>query len=420
MQGKSLLLNNFSSSSSLNSGLGRSSRSSLGIGRAFKVLAAQQKWREESEEESISDAEALLACWSYLNKRKQMGNWTNFERRKERRKANEPQFFLELEDLEVENPDQLYENVDDFDELELKDGDMHQKDNSGSASSAGGRADEIWYGEFLSFPAKPSETRLRRSLASKRTWSDPEFRKKWHNKRWGEKGLGIKEVLSNEKKIMRNRVRALPAGFLCSSELASMTEMEIDQAIKTYRLGRKRQSKSRASTMMERKKKLSERPTGGEERLARDSLFAIDNRKLIDAKKKRSETAKKAYKTRLKNSPQKVAEPPKANARLLPSNGARPQDAMIRIEADLSLGAFPRIDDLKLIMGPQKMRKRRETLRRILSERFSLRGRCIPSDLDHPIDSAKEFVTQAPIQKVGNFVIYLLEDSKNSKSPQGG
>jgi hypothetical protein len=197
-----------------------------------------------------------------------------------------------------------------------------------------------------------------------------------------------------------------------SPELASMTEDDIDHAIKTYVKARKQRVVSRAKTLEERKSLIATTPKP-EERLPRDSLFQRDQEALKEAKRQRSERAKAAYATRLKNEKIKRKEPARKSVKAFLPARATPQDALLRIEDDLNRGAFPPVDDMKVIMKPLKLAKRKDLLRKILSDLFDLRGKCVPLDLDDP-DCEKEFATQSSISDLGSFVIHLLE-TRNSK-----
>jgi hypothetical protein len=356
---------------------------------------------QASSDEEVSDAEALLACWSYLRKRRRLGNWTQLERRQNMKASAQPHFFWEEPDDEANNI--VDDNDDDDDET---------FDLSEPRPDRGTKTDEIWYGEFTSFPTEPTITRTRRSQAAKRTWADPEFRERWYQSRWG--GNHRQETIQKktaEAKVLEHRVRALPPGFFGSPELASMTEDEIKDAIRSYNQSGKKRSESRAKTLEQRKVALEKSPNidnKEEQRLVQNSLYSVGEEVLREAKRKRSENAKKAYATRLKNNSKKDTRvpPPKPRKTFLPTS-ATPQDALLRIEDNLDRGTLPSVDDVAVIMKPLKLAKRRDLLRRILIDVFGLRGKCVPLGGDDP-DSPKEFVTQAPIGDLGEFVIHLL------------
>jgi hypothetical protein len=362
----------------------------------------------DNEESSVSDAEALLACWSFLNKRKRLGNWTQLERRKRMRASAPLHYFWEEPVEEIYIAEHDYGDDEDPDESSF--------DQEEDRPDRNNNKDEVWYGEFTSFPLKPSITRVRRSQAAKKTWSDPAFRERWHQRRWGTKSQETQKTstkkMTADEKLLENRVRSLPSDFMGSPQLASLTEDDIENAIQTYVKAKKKGVVSRAKTLKERKSLLVTTPKP-EERLPRDSLFQKDQEALQEAKRQRSERAKAAYATRLKNEKMKRKAPARKSRKTFLPARATPQDALLRIEDDLDRGAFPPVDDVKVIMKPLKLAKRKDLLRKILSDLFDLRGKCVPPDLDDP-DCEKEFATQSSINDLGSFVIHLLE-TRNSE-----
>ncbi|KAL3945511.1 MAG: hypothetical protein SGBAC_000410 [Bacillariaceae sp.] len=267
-----------------------------------------------------------------------------------------------------------------------------------------------WFGDFTSFPMEPTTTRMRRSNSAKKVWQDPEFRQRWQESRWGKK----RSKDDKHQRKVQSRVRQLPREFWGSDELASMTKEEINMAIESYVSGRKKRSASTKKTLKERKKELEYSSSdSGDERVARNTLFAMDHETLKEQQRIRSQHAKARYQTRLDNEEKKKKKrmsKPKEQARkqtYLPS-GSTPQDAILRIVAKLDDNEYPAVNDLTIIMVPQKLGKRRDLLKRILLELFDLRGKCIPSDLDDEL-SDNQFVMKAPIEHLGNFVIRLLQ-----------
>jgi hypothetical protein len=361
---------------------------------AFKAAASD-------DTSAVSDAEALLACWSYLKRRKRLGNWTKFERRKAMKALAKPHYFWEDEDDEVEIVTD--DDDEDPDEFEF---DMEAW-NPGRDSKNKNTSPEKWFGEFTSFPTEPTVARSRRSRAAKKTWQDPEFRKRWQQSRWG----GKRSKEEEEERLEENRVRSLPREFWGSPELAQMTEEEIATAIETYVSARNKRSTSRKKTLQERKPAMQLEKT--EKRLPRDSLFTLDQETSKEKQRLRSERAKKAYQNRMRN--KQEAPPPKRTHRraFLPTR-ATPQDALLRIEDDLDRGVFPLVDDVFVIMKPLKLAKRKDLLKRILLELFDLRGKCVPVNLEE-CDCEKSFVTQCSIQHLGDFVVHLLQTQESQE-----
>lgn len=367
-----------------------------------------------AEEERVSDAEALLACWSYLKRHRRIGNWTNYERRKAIKEslkdsANPSFFWAEddtalLMDGDEEYDEEEEDDDDDFDiplsELDILDVDLAEKENNGDAEMNPGK----WFGEFTTFPSEPTTTRMRRSQSAKKLWMDPDFRKRWQESRWGKK----RSENDKHKRLVESRVRQLPREFWGSDELASMTKEEINMAIETYVSGRNKKSASHKKALQKRKE--VPKPSS-DERIARNSLFAMDHETLKEQQRLRSERAKARYDTRLKNEGKKESQSDKpSRKRTFFPHGSTPQDAILRIQAKLDEKKYPEVNDVRIIMGPQRLGKRKELLKNILLELFDLRGKCIPKNLDDDDEASdKLFVTSAPIQQVGDFVIHLLE-----------
>jgi hypothetical protein len=85
-----------------------------------------------------------------------------------------------------------------------------------------------------------------------------------------------------------------------------------------------------------------------------------------------------------------------------------PKEALLRVSADLDLQRLPTIQDVVVMLQPQKLGRRKDLLRRILNEHFDLRGKCVPDNFDEPNGSC-HFVTQVPIDHLGKFVIMQME-----------
>lgn len=358
---------------------------------------------------SVSDAEALLACRTYLQRRKQMGGWKQYERRKRMKEVASAQRNTFWED-----PSEL---------VYLQDPESSQLDASQEVASwedhqperiVFENPDEKDYGLFTSFPTEPSQTRIRRSQSAKKTFADPEWKAMWYERRWGD---GTKKATKTPyQKQLEYRMRALPTGFLGSPELASMTEEDIAEAIRMYFTSKQKRVDTRAKTLVEQKAALD--PLRNEKKLPRDALLMEDTSALKAAQLKRGERAKKLYETRLKNRrAEEVTKTEKETTdipREIFSSSRDPslKEALLRIASDLDQGELPRIEDIELILRPDKLGTRKDLLRRILNDHFDLRGKCVPVDLDDP-ESAKIFATKCRVLDLGSFVIHLLRSKEN-------
>ena len=418
----------------------------------------------DDNEIDISDAEALLACWSYLQRRKRLGNWTESEQRKVQRSLSRGYFLTDndIDDMigtvndefvndneEDRVPKQTTNDNDDSAEEEEFDED---NENIPDISFGGPNL----YEDFTSLWGRPTESYIRRSRAIKKVWDDPKYRERWYQKRWGNRRSNEeKEQIARDRKAEK-LARALPRGFLGSQELASMSEVEIAEAIRTRIVATRKRVKSRQQTLQRRKDDLAESIAAltevseqgvdktntiqiGSPPLNRAKLFTRSLEELEEEQRKRSELAKKIYATRLKNQqskentdegvtpPQKSIPPPER--KYYPPKQETPQDAILRIEYRLDRGELPSIEDIRLILEPTKLKKRVQLLHRILKDHFGLRGKCIPiyddddDDDDENIEGEKnptrmEFMRQCSVQTVGNFVIKLLTEEESSESDE--
>ena len=341
-------------------------------------------------------------------------------------------------------------------------------------------------GVFSSTPAEPSEERRRRSEAARRTWSDPAFREKWFKKRWGEKvvedggGLGTAEEkygrgkdprrVSEEHKSQRKlkqRVANLPADALLSRELASLTEEEVGDAVRAYVEGNRRRAQShriRGRGTRDVGGKIEggeegEGLSGGRSRnaaprgegaasndvTASDELQTEEDR-LRELQRVRSERASKAYQTRLENERRRqeevkklaskdhcVVHPPSPALSLPLASSttlSRATSALHRVKATLDAGTHEPIShqDVEEMMRPGRLGRRKDVLRRILSERYCLRGRCVPPNTtngvaDHRgeiIEGRMLFVTTAPLDLLGAFVVSKLRQDSGVNSGDSG
>jgi hypothetical protein len=403
-----------------------------------KSASEEEEVVEEEEEEidadSVSDAEALLACRAYLQRKNRLGEWTQFERRKRMKEVAfaKPKFWEDPSELtylkDPNNNNDLLLDEDDNNAIAAANADavaaevlLEQETTEEAVGSSDYRYD---YGVFSCFPSAPSQSRLNRSRAAKRTWSDPKWKEEWYKRRWGSKSKADRmqnKIKSANEKRLKDRVRDLPPGFLGSPELASMSEDEIAEAIRSFIRSNRKRVSSRAETLKKRKETLQEPPPPRDQimlqkPLARDSLLMEDPEAMKEARRKRSELAKKLYQTRLKNKAELLLlesatrKPSKKRFRKegnLPA-GPTPMDALLRIEGNLDEGNLPQVDDVQLILIPTKLGKRKELFYRILSECFDMRGKCVPKDLNDP-QGDTIFATQSSIPQLGNFVISLLQ-----------
>lgn len=408
--------------------------------------------------DEVSDAEALLACWSYLQRRKRLGNWTQFEQRMAQQALSRTYFLTE---------DDLNEQRDEFDDdnemIVSSSKEYTQEDDQEESAGAGAsrpfastgtaKDDLLFYGEFTSKESKPSPSQRRRSNALKKRWADPEYQKRWYASRWGEQRRNEKEKWQRQKNRNAEALaRELPRGFLGSPELASMTKEEIAEAIATRVRSLEKRAEARKQTLKERKRFLEESNAAifkaAEDDLARElddsmeetkpklnrnSLFMRTHEEMKEEQRKRAERAKKIYQTRMINEKARKEASAKAQPshpaflvqpteelskpierRFYPPKQLTPRDALLRIEYALDKGELPTIEDVKLLLQPKRLANRKDLLCRLLSEGFGLYGKCVPvCDDSKPKEAGEtpvryEFVTHSSLERVGAFVTTLL------------
>jgi len=442
--------------------------------------------------DSVSEAEALLACRAYLQRRNRLGEWTMAKERKRRAKRAFPSVAQQARQRSSVSSDSagfFWENPSQLKYLQRRSASLSlslddnnktaesfviepvEDDVGGDSSSLDSEEDDvgvdetedIWESfnlpnrstprqpldmysddeedivlddrdESAAFDGAPSISRVRRSAAAKRRWSDPEWKAKWYEKRWGNRK---KSTTTRRRQQLEDKLRVLqPSTFLSNEAVASMTEEEITEAIQLYVSSRQKRSISRKKSLVKRRLALDESANDAgiaSGKLPRDALLRSDPKRMEDLRRKRSERAMKAYQKRVENQ-YPVPEGSPLGKFAVASSAAvvigdlsvdTPTGAMSRIEAHLDDGLYPVIKDVELMLKATRLARRKDVLRRILSERFSLRGRCVPESLDDLSTKSKDagddsgtvmsrrmmFVTQAPIQQLGSFCIAMLQNS---------
>jgi hypothetical protein len=482
-------------------------------------IMEEEEEEEEGEKDDlfISDAEALLACWGHLKRRKLYGNWTEHEQRQAQKGLSQTIFLPEDDDFDDDSEDDDDDDDDDDEDDDDDDDDMNEYDSdydrddddddeddewsscstsvqdvllacniaddiyeSRSANdvdmdyaimtgdlaaidtftATGGTTkiwndntnynneydrDDSWYKEFTSFPTEPSDSRIRRVNAIKKRWEDPTYREQWYQKRWGNLSNHQKK---NQQQTVRERkaiirARDLPSEFLGSDELALMEEDEIANAIMTRLESTRKRVASRKQTFQRRRdvleaqmlkaQTLPEDNAGddGDDSNNIEETFSPNKELMVEVQRKRSERAKRLYATRLKNqeeenknqsellsssstssSSMRTIPSPRNKGPFFPPKQLTPRDALLRIENSLDSGKTISLEDFKLILLPERMKNRKPIISRILKEEFNLGGKCVPpiiNDDDDDNNYELEFVRQCTIERLGTFVISLLE-----------
>ena len=360
--------------------------------------------------DSVSEAEALLACRAYLQRKNRLGEWYQGQARKQMRQAAKRQ-VLGINENGSELPA--------FEPLPTTTKETAVARPGKDQSPAVGASETSPFDGFqITWNGGPSGSRLRRSQAAKLKWTNPEFRAKWYAQRWGGR---IPKKRSNKDKILEERVRALkPESFLANPLVSAMTEEEIAEAIRMYIVSRRKISVARTNMAKSRREETVKTETLTADQPTQAPLLVSTPEAMAKKRQERAEQAKLRYQKRLSNQGTKATDiatnshKPKAKKTLLQvqrPGGSTPRDAMARINADLESGNRPAASDVELVLQAQRLSNRRQLLIRILRECFGLRGKCVPADVTNP-SSALTFVTSTPIELVGALVLQKLRESE--------
>ena len=413
--------------------------------------------------DSISDAEALLACRAYLQRRKRWGPWTKAEGRKAMR-LRSLRNMQQLDDSSRngffwEEPTQLKYLNKNFDAPvsgSLSSGEFSKDrdpsdENEDEVEEEQSEEEEIWESvkvqgsmgrrdllplfeddrlldeaaeEFSHFfEGGPSQEHVKRSEAKKLMWSDPEWKARWYEKRWGHREMSASSALRKQRRI-EDRLRQFDPNVLENEALAQMNEQEISEAIVEYvRLGKKRKSQN---MVIEERGNLSEDFESRTQPMLDnnaanvsplDRFVSDDISEKMDLQNKRSERARKAYTTRIENmkgTNDPFRQTPKV-FRIAPlgddgkADNRSPDEAFREIEKSLNVVRVPDMADVVCILEPARLRGRKELLLRILSDCFGLRGKCIPpTDTMNQSSGSWRFASKVSISELGDFVLHQL------------
>ena len=316
---------------------------------------------------------------------------------------------------------------------------------------------ELWARHFSTFPMQPSKSQRNRSNAVKKRWEDPEWKARWYERRWGKLSSSSSDStdentikddgkenegtasssnrnsengsLSASTSIKKNwkqgaKTSALTPDFLASDVFNSLTEEEIRRAVEMYLQSNKKRTDTRKRTQeVRRKSLLMSAPTTASNITAKVPPNALawdrDPQALEEARRIRSERAKKSYQTRLKNNNQRskqratktsaAATTAVTQTRKNPTESA-PKDALSRIASDLDKSRLPQLQDLKLIAGPAKLPKRKKLLIRLISEYFGLRGKCVPVGNEDDSETL-QFITNCSVSQLIAFALDKVREA---------
>lgn len=457
------------------------------LSSSIRHLSHSEKETLEDEDlfGAISDAEALLACHAYLRRKRRL-EWTAAAERHKRReqaiaaadegplsglrpvgffwedrsqlpyvglsdygseykqdtseqgleqKAVKNNFITQVGDWALLEKDEdgydLEESVDTWESLAAPD----KMSPFSLPIDEDDEAADVVIDDFSAIDYVPSLSHTRRSLAAMRRWSDPAWKEKWWNSRWGNRKSGFQskkqKLNSSRQRRTEMRVRKLkPDELLASPEMAELSHDEIAEAIRTYRLSKRKRSRSRRAFLEQRFNEIDRNYSVSFDKdeyvpIPRDYFVQIDESKMREKQRKRSEVAKRIYEKRLENelsfhgtkdirqdTKYMIAAPDES----LPV-ATTPKEALKKINASLEACRFPSIHDVELVLAPKRLAKRKDTLIRILKDCFGLRGKCIPVDTENSSGEKNlpmRFVTDCSLDVIGEFVLRKLEESQKT------
>jgi hypothetical protein len=242
----------------------------------------------------VSDAEALLACRSYLRKRKMLGGWTQQQRRQFLQQQQQQSglsssmsFLLGIEPNDADD-DLLSETIqDDYEKKRKKDidqDDMFDDEDISATNrpyaettetmlllgplSASTNAATIptleWAESFIAAPLAPSLTHQKRSRAALQRWQQPEWKEYWYQQRWGH--IKQQQQSSSSSSLIQKqqirRIQRFQQQLLNNSNLEELLSLEdwdtmspadMEQAIRTYVTSNQNRVLSRKQTLQSRK-----------------------------------------------------------------------------------------------------------------------------------------------------------------------
>lgn len=407
---------------------------------------------------NISEAQVLLACRAWLLRKHKL-EWKEKKRRVEAAASplyNEGYFWPDPNDLlylrEDPDPYDLNYNETYGEYYGYKRNGVRFLQSTGDTTYSGKNyydtepiveeRPSISNNPFSANPLFPSEENRRRSVVKSRLWNNQTWKAEWYNQRWrGKVATQSAKKHEHEERLLRD----IPNDILESPLFDSMSESEVSEAILAHINSNHRKSESRKGN---KDKRQVEREDFREwrEQVKRDALNATDivrrmkarpassanENKLsfspsIDALKKlnkrRSEQSKKAFQTRVAN----IKPVPSTSVKITKlSRGSEqevrrddldetvvvtsPMQAILHIDMALDHNRLPSPNHVEMILRPGRLGRRRETLRRILSECFDLRGKCVPNPRNISDEDSLLFVTKCGIEELGNYVLLKLKE----------
>jgi hypothetical protein len=435
------------------------------------TISSSETHTPEIDVSKISEAQVLLACRSWLL-RKHKIDWKEKKRRSEAASSplnNEGYFWPDPNDLlylrEDPDPYDLNYNETYGEYYGYKRNGVRFLQSTGDTTYSGKNYYETELpvveerestskNPFSANPLYPSEEFERRSMAKIQLFNNETWKEEWYNRRWrGKVATPLQKTHDHEERLLRD----IPNDILDSPSFDSMSEAEVSQAIRTHMNANYRKSESRRGN---KDKRQIEREEFREwrEQVKRDALnatgiitksvltatikddelsFSPSVDAMIQLKRRRSDKSKRAFQTRITNTKAVLSTSTSVKITQLPRGSSEhnvrhdkndrysidteyldkldevtsPMQAILHIDMALDHNLRPSPEHVEMILKPGRLGRRRETLRRILSECFGLRGKCVPDPdaSDSGGDESLSFVTKCGIDELGAFVISKLK-----------
>ncbi|KAL7473887.1 hypothetical protein ACHAXS_014381 [Conticribra weissflogii] len=346
----------------------------------------------------------------------------------------------------------------------------------------------------------PSSEHIKRSNSKLRLWNNSTWKEEWYEKRWRGKIISQDEKTQRrqDKLLSDIPLDVLESPKLASLSEEEVTEAIVSYLVANRKKSEARRRVKRVKELERRRYR--EWRTSVQSRVEkarddgattmRDILLKIDvdkkgsNGSSGDAlsfepsvnvmkklRKKRGEQSKRAFETRLANleanatasSSKRISMFPRSPNRIrsfsrhynndfndkndINSNNINgedefeeelsPMQAILRIDMALDHNETPSPVDVETILKPGRLGRRRSLLRRILSECFGLRGKCVPRLVNrkndvrlNEYDSVEKeeeatvgqelvFTTKCTIEELGSFVLVKLREKIRSQTLAG-
>ncbi|KAL7513406.1 hypothetical protein ACHAXN_010453 [Cyclotella atomus] len=421
---------------------------------------------DDVDSSNLDETQLLLACRAYLSKKNKL-KWQGKKVRREAAGSNEGLFWSDPDELvylrDRPDPYNLHDNSTDAEEA-FK--------STYSIDGLPFEDDRVEYSmnPFSTNPLYPSEEHIKRSHSRAHFWSNETWKRGWYQQRW--EGKKVTEVQRARKKAKR-RVDSMPSTIINAPEFSSLSEEEVLNATRMYVRAREKMAESKRQLHRERIAQrdefrqrraalrregeemarimkttnssrsdiiessvgvpfpnlggtvsLAELRRQGEQmalfmkttnssRLDVERLsFEPSSDMMVELKAKRSVKAKLAYRARNRIT---RSNDSKDNTKFRQSYSSvqiasdKSIQAIIRINDALDCGELPCISDVKAILKPGRLGRRKAVLLRILHDCFGLQGKCIPKQVNG--NTELQFATTCSIRDLGDYIVSRLRKS---------